>query len=144
MDILISSGIELLSEYASWFIGVSFASLVTTLLLVPALIKRIPTDYFSHSRRLPVVATSNHPVISLAFAGAKNLLGATLVLAGLLMLFIPGQGLLTLLAGLMIMNYPGKFALERWLIRRPHVLSAVNWLRARHGQPPLDPPGRIK
>jgi len=141
MDVLISSGIEFLSEYASWFIGVSFASLVAALLLVPALINRIPTDYFSHSRRLPVAAMSSHPVVNLVFAGAKNLLGATLVLAGLLMLFVPGQGLITLLAGLMIMNYPGKFVLERWLMRRSHVLSAVNWLRARHGQPPLDPPG---
>lgn len=140
MDVLISSGIEFLSEYASWFIGVSFASLVATLLLVPGLIKRIPTDYFSHSRRHRLAATSRYPAIKFAFAAAKNLLGATLVLAGLLMLFVPGQGLITLLVGLMIMNYPGKFVLERWLIQRPHVLSTVNWLRSRHGQPPLDPP----
>lgn len=142
MDAIISSGIELLSDYAGWFIGVSIASLVAAVLLVPALIKRIPADYFSHSQRHRLAPTSRYPAINFALAGAKNLLGAILVLAGLLMLFVPGQGLITLLVGLMIMNYPGKFALERWLIQRPHVLSAVNWLRARHGQPPLDPPGR--
>jgi hypothetical protein len=144
MDTIISSGIEFLSEYAGWFIGVSVASLVAAVLLVPALIKRIPADYFSHSRRHRLVANSRYPALNFALTGAKNLLGAILVLAGLLMLFVPGQGLITLLVGLMIMNYPGKFVLERWLIRRPHVLSAVNWLRARHGQPPLDPPGRTE
>lgn len=129
-----------MSEHASWIIGVSFASLVATVLLVPVLIKRIPVDYFSHSRRHRLVSSSRYPVLNFAFTSAKNLLGATLVLLGLLMLFVPGQGLITLLAGLMIMNYPGKFVLERWLMRRPHVFSAVNWLRIRHGQPPLEPP----
>jgi len=68
------------------------ASLVAVVLLVPALIKRIPADYFSHSQRHRLAPTSRYPAISFALAGAKNLLGATLVLAGLLMLFVPGQG----------------------------------------------------
>jgi hypothetical protein len=79
-------------------------------------------------------------MIRLALAGAKNLLGGILVLAGLIMLLTPGQGLLTLLAGLVIMNYPGKFALERWLITRPLVLPAVNRLRRRRSHPPLRAP----
>ena len=62
-------------------------------------------------------------------AGIKNLLGAVLTVAGLLMLFLLGQGLVMLLVGLMIMNYPGKFALERRLIQCPHILPTVNWLR---------------
>jgi hypothetical protein len=69
--------------------------------------------------------------------GIKNLLGIIFLCAGFLMLFLPGQGLLTLLVGLMIMNYPGKYALERWLIQRPFVLPAVNWLRAKYDHPPL-------
>lgn len=129
-----------MSEHASWIIGASFASLIATVLLVPVLIKRIPVDYFSHSRRHRLVSSSRYPALNFAFTSAKNLLGATLVLLGLLMLLAPGQGLITLLVGLMIMNYPGKFVLERWLMRRPHVFSAVNWLRIRHGQPPLEPP----
>jgi hypothetical protein len=144
MDALISSGIGFLSEHASWIIGFSFASLVAAAVLVPVLVKRIPVDYFSHSRRHRLVASSRYPALNFALTSAKNLLGATLVLAGLLMLFVPGQGLITLLVGLMIMNYPGKFALERWLMRRPHVFSAVNWLRIRHGQPPLEPPGQTE
>ena len=70
----------------------------------------------SFTRRHRLTTNSCYLPINLALAGAKNLLGATLVLAGLLMLFLPGQGVITLLAGLMIMNYPGKFVLEPWLI----------------------------
>lgn len=142
MGEILSSGIEFVSDHVGWFLGMSFASLGLAVVLVPALVSRVPADYFSQSRRLPVAATSDHPALNFAIAGVKNLLGAILVSAGVLMLFVPGQGLLTILVGLMIMNYPGKFALERWLIGRPQILSAVNWLRARHGRPPLDPPGR--
>ena len=56
------------------------------------------------------------------------------------MLVLPGQGLLTLAAGLMIMNYPGKYALERWLITRPYVLPAINKLRSRYDTPVLKAP----
>ena len=56
------------------------------------------------------------------------------------MLVTPGQGLLTLLAGLLLMNFPGKYQLERWLVSRRGVLTALNWLRRRSGQVPFDPP----
>jgi hypothetical protein len=68
-------------------------------------------------------------------------LGALLVLLGLLMLVTPGQGLLTLFIGLMLMNYPGKHALERWLVRRDGVMGGLNWLRRKGNQPPLQSPG---
>ena len=44
------------------------------------------------------------------------------------------------LVGLLLMNFPGKYRLERWLLRRPGVLGALNWLRGRRGLPPFDPP----
>ena len=80
--------------------------------------------------------------MKLVLANIKDMFSAAFVLAGLLMLFMPGQGLLTLLTGLMFMDYPGKFALERWLIERPRVLPAVNWLRVKYGHLPLNPPNR--
>ena len=70
----------------------------------------------------------------------KNLLGLVLALVGILLMFLPGQGLLTLIIGLSIMNYPGKFALERWLVRRPRVLPALNWIRKRFDAPPFESP----
>ena len=126
-------------ENNAWLLmAISLLGLVVGVLMVPVFVTRIPQDYFSHQhRRRP---DSRHPVIRFTFLALKNLLGAVLVIAGILMLFLPGQGLLTLLVGLMIMNYPGKYALECWLIRRPKVLPAINWLRRKYNHPPLLPP----
>ena len=67
----------------------------------------------------------------------KNLLGAVLVVAGAVMLFTPGQGILTILIGIMLLTFPGKRRLERKLVAQPHVLDAINRLRARFAKPPL-------
>jgi hypothetical protein len=37
----------------------------------------------------------------------------------------------------MLLNFPGKRALERKLVGRPRVLRAINGLRARFGKPGL-------
>jgi hypothetical protein len=63
-----------------------------------------------------------------------------LVLLGLVMLVTPGQGILTLLSGLLLMNFPGKYRLEQWLVLRPGILRALNWLRRRRNQPAFDAP----
>jgi hypothetical protein len=74
---------------------------------------------------------------------AKNLLGILLALAGLVMLVVPGQGLLTLVAGLMLVDFPGKYRLERWLATRPPVWRSINWLRRRAGREPLEQPDEL-
>jgi hypothetical protein len=136
--------LEWLSAHAHWAVAVSVAGVGASLALLPTALARIPADYFCHGHRQRLLAQTRHPLVAGALAVAKNLLGGALVAAGLLMLFIPGQGLITLLAGLIIANYPGKFALERWLIERPHVLPAVNRLRARFGHAPLLHPDECK
>jgi hypothetical protein len=70
----------------------------------------------------------------------KNAFGAVLVLAGIAMLVLPGQGLLAILVGVMLANFPGKYALERRIISRPTVSKAVNRIRKMAGRPPLDIP----
>jgi len=126
---------DLLKEHAQWLIIFSIVSFIVTLILVPAIIIRIPADYFSATKRHKNLHP--HPAINLLGIITKNLLGAILLLAGLVMLFTPGQGLITLLAGMMIMNYPGKYTLERWLIVRFKLLKPMNWYRARHKLEPL-------
>jgi hypothetical protein len=68
---------------------------------------------------------------------AKNLLGYILIAAGILMLVLPGQGMLTIVAGIMLLNFPGKYKLERWIVSRHQVLQSINWVRRRAGQAPL-------
>jgi hypothetical protein len=53
---------------------------------------------------------------------------------------IPGQGLLTVLIGLMLLDFPGRRRLEKALARRRSILAAMNRIRARFGHPPLLPP----
>ena len=71
---------------------------------------------------------------------AKNLLGATFLLAGLVMLFTPGQGILAVLVGVSLMDIPGKRAWERRIVAYPRVHRALNGIRAKAGQPPLQLP----
>jgi hypothetical protein len=127
-------------EHAGWLVAGSVLSLVISVVLGPALILRLPSGYFTYRHRQAVAAERRHPVLHLVLTGTKNVIGALFVLAGLLLLVLPGQGIITLLAGAIIMNYPGKFQFERWLVRRPRVLPALNWLRTKYGREPLLPP----
>jgi hypothetical protein len=70
----------------------------------------------------------------------KNLLGLVFVLAGVAMLVLPGQGILTILIGLMLMNFPGKRGLEQRLVQQPSVWRAINWIRSKAHQPALEMP----
>lgn len=72
-----------------------------------------------------------------AFAIAKNLIGLLLILAGGLMLLLPGQGLLAIFAGILLIECPGKHRLVRWIGTRRTVWHSVNWLRKRAGRPPF-------
>ena len=113
----------------------SVVCFVASLVGIPFLIARVDRDYFLHPRPLrpPGGWTPWRALRTIA----KNLVGLILVLAGLAMLVLPGQGLLTLLVGVLLMDFPGKFALEQWLVRRRSVLRALNWRRKRAGKPPL-------
>ena len=62
---------------------------------------------------------------------------AVLILAGIAMLVLPGQGLLTILIGFLMLDLPGKYRVEKWLISRGRVLHAINWYRGKKGRPPL-------
>lgn len=134
--------LDLAAEYAVWLVAGSLLTLVIGIVIGPWLILRLPADYFTYRRRRAMRATRQHPAIYLLLTTAKNLIGGVLVVAGLCLFFLPGQGIVTLLAGLIVMNYPGKFHLERWLVSRPHVLPALNWLRRRYGRDLLQEPDR--
>jgi hypothetical protein len=129
--------------------GLTIASLAMfagSLLALPFLVARLPADYFADPARHASRLRRLHPLVYLAVLVLKNLLGWVLVLAGIAMLVLPGQGLVTILIGLVLSDFPGKFALERRLACTPAIFNALNWLRRRAGhaplQAPLDPDGR--
>ncbi|WP_290653275.1 PGPGW domain-containing protein [Aquisalimonas sp.] len=120
-----------------WLAASSFVMLLAGMVLVPLIVLRIPSTYFAHRRREEKVLVKRHPVIRAALLVIKNVLGTVLVAAGLLMLVLPGQGVLTILVGMSLLNFPGKYRLERWLVSRPAVFRSINWLRRRYGREPL-------
>ena len=60
---------------------------------------------------------------------------------GLAMLVLPGQGIWSILIGLSLINFPGKYQVERALVSRPTVHRSLNWVRRRAGCPHLRVPG---
>lgn len=114
------------------FVG-SLASLLLVAALLPVIVVRMPPDYFLTSRR-ELARRGGGPLL---LRIGKNLLGLLFVLAGIAMLVLPGQGLLTILIGLLLADFPGKRRLELQLVRRPAILQFLNRLRHRRGRPPL-------
>ncbi|MBE0558808.1 MAG: hypothetical protein IH628_16395 [Proteobacteria bacterium] len=120
-----------------WLAGVSVVAFIATLIAVPWLIVRIPSDYFAHGRRPRKQWADSHPLVRGALLTGKNLLGYLLIVAGIAMLVLPGQGILTMLLGFILVDIPGKYRFERWLVARPLVLRSINRLRRRTGHDPL-------
>ena len=120
-----------------WLTVASMVTFVVTLIAVPWWLARIPSDYFTQARRQKKDAVVRHPVVRTVEIIGKNLLGLVFLLAGGLLLVLPGQGILTILAGIMLVNFPGKRRLEAWIVSRDVVLRSINWLRHRKGQAPL-------
>lgn len=119
----------------SWLGLISLLTFLFSLVAIPLLIARLPVDYFV---RRPVRDwPGRHPLVHLFLVLAKNFLGLILLVAGTVMLLLPGQGLLTMLMGILLLDFPGKRRLERRLIGLPGVLSSANWIRKRAGAPPL-------
>jgi hypothetical protein len=97
---------------------------------------RLPADYFDLRVPRKFLAHANPALRSVAVV-LKNIIGFILLLAGIAMLVLPGQGVLTILIGVSLMDFPRKRDLEAWLIGERHVFSGVNRVRARFGKPPF-------
>jgi hypothetical protein len=119
-------------------IGLAFfaGSVVVTI----AVLVRLPSDYFV-CEPPRVWFASRAPAVRLVLNALRNLVGFTLIVLGIVMSVpgVPGQGLLTIVLGVMLADLPGKRRLERWLIARPMIRRAIDRLRVRRGRPPLDP-----
>jgi Putative transmembrane protein (PGPGW) len=116
--------------------ALSIVFFVGSLIAIPFILVRLPTDFFD--TRVPRPWMENHhPVLRLFGHLAKNVVGAIFLFAGFLMLFLPGQGILTMLIGITMLDFPGKRKLEAKMIGQPAVLNAINGMREKFGKPPL-------
>jgi hypothetical protein len=121
-------------------IGVAIfaVTFVGSLGIVSFILVKLPADHFqrNHKEKFWV---ERSPVLRIAAIIGKNLLGWLLVALGIVMSLpgVPGQGLLTILLGIMLVDFPGKHHLERKLLHRPAIKNSINKLRARFDKPPL-------
>ncbi len=121
-----------------WWSGVaSVLMFVGSLIAVPFFVVRLPEDYFSREHDPQLRAFGANPLARALWVVLKNVLGLIFLLAGIVMLVLPGQGLLTIMAGLLLMDYPGKRHAVHWLLHRGSILKAMNWVRERADKPPL-------
>jgi UDP-N-acetylmuramyl pentapeptide phosphotransferase/UDP-N-acetylglucosamine-1-phosphate transferase len=135
-------GLAIFSPYLPWMVLLSILSLVLVIALLPAIVVQLPEDYFVRRRRLPIRHKKGHPILIGLFNLIKNLLGLLFIVTGIVMTVLPGQGLLTILIGMMLANFPGKYRMEQALIKQPLISSTLNKLRQKASKKPFEiPPG---
>lgn len=119
----------------------SIIFLIVVLLITPFIISAIPDNYFDE-KTYPQKTIESQGIFSYALIICvkifKNIIGLFFVLTGIALLILPGQGLLTIFIGLLLMDYPGKYQLERKLLSYRPVLKAVNWVRVKRHKKTFD------
>jgi len=114
----------------------SIAGFIGSLIAIPWILIRLPSDYFD--LRVPRYwMKDHHPALRLIGLILKNIAGTIFLIAGFLMLFLPGQGLLTMLIGISFIDFPGKRRLEAKIVGQRTILHAINTMRSKFNKPPL-------
>lgn len=126
-------------DWLGWLGAGGLVMLLLSLIVVPILVVRMQADYFLTDRDQDKSMKARHPAMRVLGKSAKNVAGGILVIGGILLSLpgIPGQGLLTILIGLSIMDFPGKRSLELRIFKLKPVRWAIQKLRQKADQPPL-------
>ena len=112
----------------------SAITLILSMLSILALVIYLPSDYFTREKHVSIVSNQ---FLRILLRILKNIFGVIALLIGFVMLIGPGQGLLTILVGVILCDFPRKRRVERKLIGRPALLNAANKFRARYKRPPI-------
>lgn len=128
------------------------SSLITTLAVLSVLssflyaigvfvaVVRMSPQYFVQNVTSEKTWQGQHPLLHVFFKGLKNLAGLGIIVLGVAMLLLPGQGILTILIGLTLLDFPGKRRLEIWFVRRSSILNGINRIRKKARREPLKLP----
>lgn len=118
---------------------VSTGTFFLSLLIIPWILSRLKDDFFLHLHE-HTKKEDEHPVIFILLRLLRYFFGTLLVLAGFLMLFLPGQGLLTIILGTSLLDFPGKKILIDTVISWSSIQKALNWVREKENLPPFSFP----
>nr|ALS89495.1 putative transmembrane protein (PGPGW) [uncultured bacterium] len=107
--------------------------------IVSLILVKLPADHFSKHRKTKFWA-GPRPALHAAKVIGKNIGGVLLVALGIVLSLpgVPGQGLLTVLLGIMLLDFPGRHRLEQKLLSKPSIVNTINKLRGRFGKKPLE------
>lgn len=119
-------------------VGLFFLSFGLSFLAIGIVVVKVPENYFSSHYERDFLPDSPF-LIRWGAVILKNILGGCLIIIGIILSLpgVPGQGVLTILIGLIMIDIPGKRPFEARIINRPAILSAINNLRAKYNKPPL-------
>ena len=141
MNLLWQQIIQWFTDYEiliGWLGTLSLLMFLGSLLAVPMVIVSLPSDFLvrreQHTGRL-LLRFWYYPYLVV-----KNIVGVVFILAGIAMLVLPGQGLLTILLGLILANFPRKHILIRRIVGQPRIIRGINRLRQRFNKPDLKLP----
>ncbi len=126
---------NIIEPYLQWLGLISFMTFIGSLAMLPWLIGHLPHDYFVRARTSGKTVFGNTTFLSILWFACRNIAGFLVLLAGIAMLFLPGQGILTIILGIAIMSFPGKHRLLFAMTAKPSVQRSLNWLRTRTGHP---------
>ena len=120
-------------------LGLFLASLLISFAAIGIVMVKIPAHYFSTHYKQDFLPGSPW-LVRWSAVILKNILGFVLIAIGIVLSLpgVPGQGILTILLGLIMIDIPGKRPIEARIIKQPAVLAAVNKLRAKYDKPPLE------
>ncbi len=120
-------------------VGLFLVSLLISFAAIGVVLVKIPANYFSSHYKQDFLPDSPW-LVRWSAVILKNILGAILIVIGIILSLpgVPGQGILTILLGLIMMDIPGKRPIEAKIISRPTVLAAANKLRAKYNKTPLE------
>lgn len=119
-------------------VAIFLVSFFVNLGIVSAILVKLPANHFSKNRKTKFWH-GPRPALHAAKVIGKNILGVLLVALGIVLSLpgVPGQGLLTVLLGIMLLDFPGRQRLEQKLLSKPSIVNTINRLRGRFGKPPL-------
>ena len=119
------------NSYILFYLGIiSVLIFIFSIVGLRLFIIAIPSDYFINKKRVSALRDSSI-LLWVFYKIFNNIIGYIFIAIGLLALVLPGQGILMILIGLMMSDYPKKFDLEKKIIKINTVRKGVNWIRIK-------------
>jgi hypothetical protein len=120
----------------TWLGIISTVTFFLSLLIIPWIICRLDKNFFLHLHE-HTKKEDEHPAIFILLKLLRYFVGSLLLFAGILMLFLPGQGLLTMILGISLLDFPGKRILTDWVLCFHPIQNGLNWIREKGSKPPF-------